>query len=181
MRSAILLLLVSICSSFAQSKYTNSMYRKAILNESTAPLYVLFTLHDSKTGEDRVACTTGNFLVGAIHMEYGLDYDKAGEKRGFEIALQQSYHRFTFTKTKTLRNLEPADTPEMLAKAREYLKNMSDVQIRQGIANQALDDLCDRTPIRQWESCQAAIAHVLLERGMLVGHGDYVAKLYLER
>ena len=69
----------------------------------------------------------------------------------------------------------------MLAEARHYLKSMSDAQIRQNIANQKLDSWCERVPIRQWHSCQAAIAHVLLERGMLVGQGDYVPELYLDR
>ena len=112
-------------------------------------------------------------------MEYGLDYNKTGEKRGLEIALRQPGHRFTFTKRKALRNLESGDTPQMLAEARHYLKSISDAQIRQNIANQKLDSWCERLPIPR--SCQAAIAHVLLERGMLVGQGDYVPELYLDR
>jgi hypothetical protein len=176
-----LLLAATVTTGFAQPRYTESMYRQAIVEQSTAPLYVLFTLHDPKMGQDKVVCTTANFLLGAIHIEYGLDYDEAGEKRGLAIVLQQPGHRFTFTKRKALRNLESGDTPQILAEARHYLKSMSDAQIRQNIANQKLDRWCERVQTRQWDSCQAAIAHVLLERGLLVGHGDYVPELYLER
>src|SRR5260370_15430329 len=181
MNRVLLLLALTVTTSLAQSRYTESMYRKAVIEQSTSPLYVLFTLHDPKTGQDKTICTTANLLLGGIHMDYGLDYDKAGEKRELETALQQPGHRFTFTKRKALRNLESGDTPQMLAEARHYLKSMSDAQIRQNIANQKLDSWCKRVPIRQWQSCQAAIAHVLLERGMLVGQGDYVPELYLGR
>ena len=85
MYRAMCLLVMTVATSFAQARYTDAMYRKAIIEESTAPLYVLFTFHDAKTGRDRVICTLGNFLVGAIHMEYRLDYDKAGRLVAIEL------------------------------------------------------------------------------------------------
>jgi hypothetical protein len=105
MRRALVILLISSATVAAQSKYTNAMYRRAILDDSTSPLYVLFTLHDSKSGADRVTCTGGNFLLGAIHMEYHLEYDSAGEKRAFDIALRQPGHRFRFKSRKALKNI----------------------------------------------------------------------------
>jgi len=82
MTRALLILLAGCVTAAAESRYTDAMYRKAILDDSTSPLYVLFTLHDNKTGADRTVCTGGNFLLGAIHMEYRLDYDARGMKRG---------------------------------------------------------------------------------------------------
>ena len=70
MTRALLILLASCVTVAGASGYTDAMYRKAILDDSTSALYVLFTLHDSKTGADRIVCTGGNFPVGAIHMEY---------------------------------------------------------------------------------------------------------------
>jgi hypothetical protein len=102
-------------------------------------------------------------------------------KRALEIALHQPGHRFTFKNPKALKNIEFGDTPEKLAEARQYLGGMSDAQLCQNVANGTLDKWCERVPIRQWHICQAAIAHVLLDRGILVGHGDFVAKLYLEQ
>jgi hypothetical protein len=158
------------------------MYRKAIVEESTAPLYVLFTLHDSTSGRDRVICTTGNFLLGAIHMEYGLDYDKAGEKRGLEIALHQPGRCFSFKNRKALKNIGAGYTSAMLAEAQQYLATMSDAQARQNVDNHQFDNWCHkRSSIREWDNCQAAVAHVLLERGILVGQGDWAPELYLER
>ena len=181
MRQTVVILIVcmsSVC--FAQSKYTDVMYRKALTRQSTAPLYLLFTLNDDKTGQDRVVCTVAPFLLGAIQIQYHLNYDKGGEEVALVIALHNPGHRFRFNNPKALKNIV-GDTPEKLAEARKYLEGMSDAQVRQSIANQSLDRWCERRPIKEWHGCQAAIAHVLLERGMLVGHGDYVAKLYLEK
>jgi hypothetical protein len=182
MHRVILLLAMSVATSFAESRYTDAMYRKAIIDESIAPLYVLFTFHDAKTGQDRVICTLGNLLVGAIHMEYHLDYDRAGEKRGLAIAVNQPGHRFTFKNSKALRNIESLYTSEMLNQAQHYLGTMSDAQARRSVDNGQLDNWChNRLPQQQWDNCQAAIAHVLLERGILVGQGDRAPELYLER
>lgn len=179
---AVVVLIVAATPVFAQSKYTDATYRRAIIEESTAPLYLLFTFHDSKTGQDRVVCTLGNFLVGAIHMEYYLDYYKAGEKRALTIALNQPNHRFTFTNRKALRNIESGYTRAMLAEARQYLRATSDSEARRNVDSGQLDNWCHiRHPQQQWDNCQAAIAHVLLERGILVGQGDRAANLYLER
>src|SRR5436853_4203385 len=115
-------------------------------------------------------------------MEYRLDYDKAGEKRGLAIALNQPGHRFTFKNRKALNNIESGYTPEMLADARRYLQTMSDAETRRNVDNSQLENWCHkRRPQQHWDNCQSAIAHLLLERGILVGQGDRIPELYLER
>src|SRR5205807_875704 len=149
MYRSILLFVILASSTFAQSKYSDSMYSKALVRRSTAPLYVLFTLHNDKTGEDRVVCTVGPFLLGAIEMQYGKQF----EKRLLEIALRQPGHRFTFKNPKALKNIEAGDTPEKFAEAREYLQGMSDAQLRQNIANGTFDHWCQRSPGEKWDVC----------------------------
>jgi hypothetical protein len=158
------------------------MYRKAILDDSTSPLYVLFTLHDSKTGADRIVCTGGNFLVGAIHMEYRFDYDAASMKRGYEIALRQPGHRFTFKSRKALKNVASGYTQQMLAEARQRLSGMSRAQLLHAADSGQIDELCHRgRDVAVWDAWQAAMAHVLLEHGILVGSADRTGLLYVER
>jgi hypothetical protein len=182
MRRALLLLLASCATAFAQGRYTEAMYRRAILDDSTSPLYVLFTLHDSRTGADRMVCTGGNFLVGAIHIEYRLDYDAAGQKRAYEIALRQPGHRFTFTSRKAVKNIDPGYTPQMLAEARQRLSGMSQTQLRHAADSGHIDELCHRgRDVAVWDAWQAAMAHVLLEHGVLVGSADRTGLLFVER
>ena len=182
MSRALVILLITCATAVAHSRYTDAMYRKAVLDGSTSPLYVLFTLRDSKTGADRVVCTGGNFLVGAIHMEYHLDYDAAGEKRGFDIALRQPGHRFTFKSRKALKNINSGYTPEMLAEARRRLSSMTTPQLRRAADAGRIDELCHRgRDVAVWDAWQAAMAHVLLEHGILVGSADRTGLLFVER
>jgi hypothetical protein len=59
---------VTTVTAIAGSSYSEGMYRRAILDgDSTSPLYLLVTLHDAKTGKERVVCALGSGLVGAIH------------------------------------------------------------------------------------------------------------------
>lgn len=182
MTRALLILLAGCVTAAAESRYTDAMYRKAILDDSTSPLYVLFTLHESKTGADRTVCTGGNFLLGAIHMEYGLDYDAPGMKRGYDIALQQPGHRFTFKNRKALKNIDSGYTPQMLAEARQRLSGMSPGQLRHAAESGQIDQLCHRGHhVAVWDAWQAAMAHVLLEHGVLVGSADRTGLLFVER
>jgi hypothetical protein len=182
MTRALLILLVTCVTVAADSRYTDAMYRKAILDDSTSPLYVLFTLHDPKSGADRMLCTGGNFLLGAIHVEYRLDYDAVGMKRGYDIALQQPGHRFTFKSRKALKNIDSGYTSQMLAEARQRLSGMSRTQLRHATDSGQIDELCHRgRDVAVWDACQAAMAHVLLEHGILVGSADRTGLLFVER
>jgi hypothetical protein len=182
MKHALLVLFLTCAAVSAQSRYTDAMYRKAILDNSTSPLYVLFTLRDVKTGADRMVCTNGNFLVVAIHIEYHLDYDATGQKRGDDIALRTPEHRFTFTSRKVLKNIGPRYTPQMLAEAHRRLSGMSAVQLRRAVDNGDIEKLCRRgRDVVVWDARQAAFAHVLLENGVLVGYADITGSLYVER
>jgi hypothetical protein len=182
MKRVLLVLLATSVTAFAQSRYTDAMYRKAILDDSTSPLYVLFTLHDTKTGTNRPVCTGGNFLVGAIHMEYHLDYDAAGEKRGHDIALRQPGHKFAFTTHKALKNIDPGYTPQMLAEARHRFSGRSTTELRRAVDKGEVEKFCRRGhDVVIWDRWQAAVAHVFLEHGILVGSADITGALYVER
>jgi hypothetical protein len=182
MTRAMLILLASCVTVASESRYTDAMYRKVVLDDSTSPLYVLFTLHDAKTGADRMLCTGGNFLLGAIHMEYSLDYDAAGMKRGYDIALRQPGHRFTFKSGKALKNIDSGYTPQMLAEARRLLAGLWRAQLRDSVDSGKIDELCHHgRDVGVWDAWQAAMAHVLLEHGILVGSADRTGLLFVER
>jgi hypothetical protein len=63
MTRALLILLAGCVTVAAESRYTDSMYRKAILDDSMSPLYVLFVLHDNKTGANQTVCTGATFYL----------------------------------------------------------------------------------------------------------------------
>src|ERR1044072_1635174 len=89
--------LISIGTAQAESGYPQRMFRRAMFKDNIAvsgvmgmsPLYVLITLRDNR-GQDRIICTGSNFLYGAIHTQYRLPYDTAGQRRAFDIAMSAS-------------------------------------------------------------------------------------------
>jgi hypothetical protein len=169
-RVALLLLLVSV-SALAQPGYTDSMYRRALENESTAPSYVLVSLRNDEAELARLVCIPAPFLLGAIHAEYHLGYDDSGSRQALAKALEQPGRVFSFTDARARDNVQPRYSAEVLSQTRERLSAMSDAQLREEARNQAFDGFnpADRD----------AVAHVLLERGILVGIADRTGRIYL--
>ena len=169
-RGALLLLLLSV-TALAQSSYTDSMYRRALENESTAPSYVLVSLRDPATGSERVGCIPAPFLLGAIHVEYRFAFDDAGSRQALAQALKQRDRLFSFADPRARANVQPLYSPEVLSQTRERLSTVSDAQLREEARRQGFDgfNAADRD----------AVAHVLLERGILVGIADLTGRIYL--
>ena len=169
-RGALLLLLVSV-TALAQPSYTDSMYRRALENESTAPSYVLVSLRDDVAGSERLVCVPAPFLLGAIHFEYHFGFDAAGSRQALALALKQPDRLFSFTDPRARANVQPRYSPEVLSQTRERLSTVSDAQLREEARKQAFDgfNAADRD----------AVAHVLLERGILVGIADRTGRIYL--
>ncbi|HYR23749.1 MAG TPA: hypothetical protein VEP30_12590 [Chthoniobacterales bacterium] len=172
---------ISVATAVAGSNYSESMYRRAILDgDSTSPLYLLFTLHDAKTGKDRVVCTLGSGLVGAIHFERHLDFDSPSHKKAKAIALSQP-HRFSFTNREALHTVELGYSEAMLNDFRSRLAKMSRSQLIAAVESHELDGLYKIGPTSRWNTRQEALAHALLERGVLVGKADITGGLFVER
>ena len=144
---------------------------------SMSPLYVLITICDSKLGHDRIVAVTANFLSGAIDVEYHLRSDTAGWREEFEIAMRQPSRRFCFRSREARARVEVDYTPETLAEVRRRLAHLSGAQLRAELSRQGWVG-----SVRWWHTpkYQDAVAHVLLERGILVGEADYTHALYLD-
>jgi hypothetical protein len=176
-----LTLAITTATAIAGSNYSEGMYRKAVReNETTSPLYLLFTLHDARTGNDRVVCTLSTGLLGAIHYERHLDFDDVSRKRVIAIALSRP-HRFSFSNPKAIKTVEPRYSEAMLNDFRNRLAKMSRVQLVAALESHEIDQLCHVGPVSTWEAQQDALAHALLEHGILVNQNDRTGSLFLER
>jgi hypothetical protein len=172
---------ITTATAFAGSSYSEGMYRKAVRdNETNSPMYLLFTLHDAKTGKDRVVCTVSSGLLGAIHSEHHLDFDEASRRKVVAIALSPA-HRFSFNNPKALHTIEPRYSEQMLAGFRARIAKMSRPQLVTALESHEIDQLCHTGPVSTWEAKQDALAHALLDRGILVNQNDRTGSLFLER
>ena len=89
---------ILVCNSLPAraGSYSESLFARALANDSTAPDYVLITVVDPKTHAERTVCRTANLFFGAIHREYGLGYTEAEIKRAKAIALEQRDRVFCY-------------------------------------------------------------------------------------
>jgi hypothetical protein len=149
-----------------------------------SPLYVLITVLDRKTHAQRDLCVQNGWLHAAIASENHLDVVD-DQRKIFDIAMAAPHRAFTFTRRKARENVSPTYTPEQLAYVRRLLKDKS----RSWLLREAQVDLM-KEPNQQgfvtriyrheigkkfWESdsLRVAVAHVLLEHGILVGEAHY--------
>ncbi len=156
-----------------ETNFTEAMYRRALNDGSTSPLYVLILLNEDKGNTNRWICIPAPFLLGAIHMEYHLEYDQTGEQQALDMAIKQYGMAFSFSDPKAFKNVQPRYSPEMLAEVRRSLPPISnsqrDVSALTGIYSNKKDYMAYRD----------ALAHVLLERGFQAGIADITGGLYV--
>jgi hypothetical protein len=195
MRATLALLLLTAVSALAEGRYTQEMFRRAMSKDnmavsgvmSDAPLFTLIHVRDPRTGAQRETCVLSSFLSGAIHMEHRLPYDNAGLRRSFEIAMAQPDRVFTFRRRDARRNVQPHYTAEQLAEVRQRLRRKSAAQLRREVGRPGSEvTLLSERPYRPgrntWvDGWITVVAHVLLERGILVGSTHWGPSLYLDK
>ena len=162
---------------------SQASFEAAVRNHSTAPPYVLITVVDEKAGKVRSGCTTVNAFMGAIHMEYGLGYDPAGEARATDIALTSQDHVFKFKNRRALENIAFAYSGAVLNEIRGKLSGLSEQQLRDGIATSgSLHELYQgKRPWQVHDAYRDALACVLIERGLSPGMGDPTDQLWVAK
>ena len=191
-------LVFAATTAHAASQYTQEMFRRGVYEPgvlvTSAPLFVLITLRDPGSGAERAAAIPGSFLLGAIQTEYHFrlrkttsddDLSKAlaeQQKKGVQIALSQPNRVFVFRNRRARNNVKPRYTPAMLSEVRQTLvgRNRKEI-LRAAKANDSWLHRIYETKKDTMESFayRDAVAHVLLERGILVGHGDITGGLYV--
>ena len=164
-----LVLMLAISNAHAQGAYTEFMFRKGIENLSTAPHYVLVSIRDEATGEQRLLCTEGAGLVFAILIEHRLEPNRQGMLQAIAIAAAQPDRVFSFANPDA--RIEAFYGETELSPVRERLSLRSDAELRAQLRG-------GRYPFSSPME-RLLIAHVLLERGILVGRQDYAGGLYL--
>jgi hypothetical protein len=82
-----------------------SNYLKAVDNESTFQFFLVAKIRDLNTGHLREICTKGDFLEGALHMEYKIEYDSLGLLKIENLQRFNKNRYFEFKDTAALKNL----------------------------------------------------------------------------
>lgn len=104
---------------------TPASFAAAILNDSTSPSYVLFTVVDATTESAHLTCTLAPLLRGAVHIEYALPYDAVGRAKEAEIVFANTEHVFRFNTPAALANIPIAYPQEAIARTRSAWATVS--------------------------------------------------------
>jgi hypothetical protein len=80
-------------------------YLKAIDNESTFQFFLVAKIKDLNTGQIREICTQGNFLKGALHREYDINYDSIGTLKVYHLATDNHKRYFEFKNDSAIWNI----------------------------------------------------------------------------
>ena len=140
-------------------KYLN--FLAAVKNFSTFSYFTVIKVKNLNTGETKEICTKGNFLAGAIHLEFKLNYDGEGQSNAYKIAETKKDRYFEFKSKKALDNISFFD----------YKLNYIDsVKIKYDF-DKVIDIITKekKFSLRLSDDEMKAFAHVLFNRGFLTG------------
>jgi hypothetical protein len=168
-KTIIIGLLFQLSSAFGQ----DSLFTKAILDESTEPYYVLVTVVNDSTKTNQTVCTEAPFLLGAIHLEQNIPYSDSGSKVVQSIALSNSRRIFHFKHGIAINNIPVNYDSRRLAEVRTILASFSEKELREQLSktDSKLHTIYNNYTWTLYKSYRDATAHVLLEKGISVRLG----------
>lgn len=155
---------------------SQASYEAAIATLSSSPAYVLVEVGDGDSAPPRPVCTTANFLLGAIHQEYGLGSTPAEASKALQIAREHADHVFRFQRQAALDNIRVQYTEADLAAARALLAPLPDGDVKARFSSLYGKD---RLPTKGYAT--DALACALIERGFSPKKADLSGQVYLER
>jgi hypothetical protein len=187
LRALLFALLLASPNLFAQGAYTQKMFRSALGDEVIAVSsysYVLITVHEPHSSSQRVVAISVPSLLDAVSAEHRLKGSHPWAE-AIQIALNQPGRSFSFSNPKARRLAQPTYTPEILQSMRRALSiyprsvllKALKTRNRQPIDVDALYDGAKRGD--QMGAYEDAVAHVYLEKGILVGHLSYSGGLFV--
>lgn len=139
-------------------------YVAAIKNESTFQYYLVVKVKNLNTGLTRAYCTKGNFLKGALHREYKLDYDNTGTSKADSLALGNKHRYFEFKNDSAIRNMSGAYAMEDLAELEKQV-NFDALARKIRRAGKWSKEMVDDQGMLMY-------AHALFNRGILTGENN---------
>jgi hypothetical protein len=153
---------VSRTNDLENEKYLN--FLAAIQNSSTFSYFTVIKVKNLNTGETKEICTTGKFILGALHIELNAGYSDKEEQKVLNFAKSKTSRYFEFRKKKALANILFFNyAPALVAKIQtEYNFDDSVTVIKRN----------KRFSIQLPDDKMKAFAHVLFNKGVMTGEND---------
>lgn len=107
-RQTILLALTFLLTTAFGGSHTDELYLNyvaAIKNKSTFQYFLVVKAKNLNNGLTREYCSKGDFLKGALHREYKLDYDNKGISKAYALAVDNKDRYFEFKNDSAIWNI----------------------------------------------------------------------------
>ncbi|WP_338377210.1 hypothetical protein [uncultured Flavobacterium sp.] len=126
--------------------------------------FLVVKVKDLNTGNVREICTKGNFLSGALHKEYNLDFNEKDATKLYKVMLENKERYFEFKDTTAINNLG----------IHKY--SVEDLQKFEKKHN--IDSIANSIKNKKWnmflsdDKTMLLYAHSLFNRGILTGENN---------
>ncbi len=184
----LLILAGTNASRAAQGHYTRSMFALGLRGDWTSPRYVLASVRDPRTNSTNSVCVSGNALVSAIQIEKNWSYAIGGRTKARGYAMRHWRKPFVFENSNALARVRAGYTEKQLTDIRARLSRFSNSELkaqlrvvrkRNAVEETELQKLCASRNAAIGYVSRTAVAHILLERGILVANDQRTGQLRL--
>jgi hypothetical protein len=158
------------------------IFKKAVLDKSTEPYFVLITVINDSTNSNSLITTEAPFLLGAIHIEHSIPYSENGSAEVERLALAASNRIFRFKKPNALKNIGHFYNDQILGEIKKKIGDLSREELISQVADSksALHKIYQERTKITYIPYRNAIAHILLENGIAVRRNSKSGNLYSE-
>ena len=169
----------------AQGRYTRSMFALGVRGDWVSPRYVLISIRDPRTNSVSSVCVPGSSLVSAIQIEKNWSYHIGGRTKARGYAMRHWKKPFVFENSNALARVQAGYSEKQLSDIRARLSRFSNSDLKKQLravrkrdaAETELQRLCAARNGSVGYASRAAVAHVLLERGILVANDQRTSQL----
>lgn len=156
--------------------------RFTVVSYSVSPIYVLITVQNFTDGSEREVCTLGTSLLAAIADEYHLDVVNDADKI-LEIATSMPDKVFRFKNPRARQLVAPVYTMKQLSEVKRILGGKASKELRKEVKVDLWEPPGPQSAVTKLyfgkpDSWRVAVAHVLLDAGVLVGEAHDTGTLY---
>jgi hypothetical protein len=140
-------------------------YTAALNNNGTFQYFLVVKVKDVKLGTIGEYCTKGNFLKGAIHMEYHQKYNEVGIDKVHSLAMNNKDRYFEFKNRKAIANI--SGWPYSIEELAQFEKTINidslvnEIKMSKGWSKEILN-----------EKTKLMYAHSLFNHGVLTGENS---------
>ena len=165
------------------SGQSESSFRTAIVDKSTAPYFVIVTVVGGSSGRSQEIFTEAPFLLGAIHIERGIPFDDRRSQRVRRTALSTKDRIFHFSNRKALCDIPMPYSGDVLAATRKWAAGFLIDELTTDLSrlNSPVDEYYSSRKGDDYLAHKLALAHALIERGLVVRRGCVVDDLLVDR